>query len=338
VADGQQCYLLDPLAFTNMQPFVEVLHDTNVLKVFHACLEDIDLFKKILNAVPAPIFDTQMAAALAGLDFSMGYQRLVQTLCGVTLEKTETRSDWLQRPLTSAQLHYAVLDVMYLPTIYEKLVTMLKDKGRLTWMEEDSEALLNEAQCWDDFEHYYINVGAAWKLNRKSLAVLKALCIWREIEARSRNVPRGHVLKEKQLWPIAYLLPTTLTQLAHIDGMSPYTVQKEGKIILNIITKALKTPEEQCPPLLLKPFSETMGKLMRKLKQHIVNKAQELGVPVEMIVRRRQLNALISSGLESGEFRLPPGLQGWRADVIGNELLLLLSAEFASKKLKIGAQ
>lgn len=326
VADGEHCCLIDPLAITDNQPFIDLLQNQKVVKVLHACLEDIDLFKQSLNAIPSPIFDTQIAAAFLGFGFSIGYQRLVQAMLGISLEKGETRSDWLQRPLSEAQLHYAVLDVKYLPEIYVKQIKLLTEKSRLSWVEEECEIVLNEAQCWDDIEHHYLKIKSAWKLNRRALAVLKALYIWRDQEARVRNVPRSYVLKENTLWPLACFQPSTLHQLNKIEDMTPRRIQQEGEAVLAVIEQALTIPDDLCPPLLPKPFSESMGNIMKKIKRLVDQRAQELDIAPEVLVRRKQITELLMSGEATGRYQLPPSLQGWRAAIIGDELLAILNA------------
>lgn len=325
IADGEHCCLVDPLSITDFQPFVDVLHNQNIVKVLHACLEDIDLFKQTINAIPSPIFDTQIAAAFIGLGFSLSYQRLVQAMLGIHVEKGETRSDWLQRPLSESQLHYAMLDVKYLPEIYLKQKQLLIEKQRLSWVEEECESVLNEAQCWDDVEHHYLKIKSAWKLSRRALAVLKALYIWREAEARKRDVPRGYVLKENTLWPLAQFQPQQIEKLSRIEGLSPRTIQQEGEAILAIIKQAQQTPEELCPPQLPRPFSETMSATMKQIRQLVDACAAELNIASEVLVRRKQITELLTTGQVSGQYQLPPSLQGWRADVIGEKLLSLLN-------------
>ena len=193
LSDGISAFLLDPLSIDQWQPLLNLLTAPDIVKVLHAGSEDLILFLDFFGCLPQPFFDTQKAAAFLGHGPSISYLNLVKTLIGVELDKGETRSDWLQRPLTSQQLHYAALDVKYLPSLYQQLVAELVSKNRLTMVEEECElmrqlALATEQQ--DNWEDLYRQMGAAWRLDARQLGALKSLCLWREAAQQAENLDR----------------------------------------------------------------------------------------------------------------------------------------------------
>ena len=186
---------MTPLAINDFSPFKALLVNPNVIKVLHSCSEDLDVFSRLLGVVPEPLFDTQIAAAYAGFGFSVGYANLLKAVLAIDIPKSETRSDWLQRPLSQSQLKYAAMDVAYLLVVYGKLLKELQSRQRLPWVQENCCELVANAKCAEAPEHYYCKVKQAWQLNRQELAILQVLCGWRERQARARDVPPQSVVK-----------------------------------------------------------------------------------------------------------------------------------------------
>jgi ribonuclease D len=191
---------------------------------------------------------------LLGYGLSIGYSNLAKLLLGIELEKGETRSDWLSRPLSAAQIHYAVLDVVFLPKIYHLLQTQLQSMGRTLWLKEECERVQREIDLFEDYEDYYLKVKSAWKLNRCGLAILKELCFWREKEARKKDRPRNHIVKEVALWQIAHDKPTDITELYKIEGMSQRAIRQYGELLLDVVSQTQRLHEDNHPALLLKPL------------------------------------------------------------------------------------
>lgn len=323
VGDGRGCYLIDPLAITDFSPLRELLLDPAVTKVLHSCSEDLEVFQRLLDLVPSPLFDTQIAAAFAGYGFSLGYAGLVKAVLNIDVPKEETRSDWLQRPLSVAQLKYAALDVAHMLVVYGKLLQQLKATGRLQWVKEDCADLVTNARQPDDFAQAYRKVGFAWKLRSQELATLQQLCIWRETEARERNVPRNRLVKEPVLWEIARRQPSDLEQLQRIRDLPPRTLRDYGDQLLAIVAASGASDPASWPERLPPPLAIREAAQLKRLKKHVRDLAEKLDMPVEIFVRKKEYEELLRSGLHGEEFVLPSRLQGWRFEVVGQALLAL---------------
>ena len=319
---GNDNYLIDPLAVDDWEAFKLLLTDTGIVKVLHSCSEDLEVFDRLFNVLPKPLFDTQIAAAMLGYGFSLSYQKLVDELLAIHVEKGETRSNWLQRPLTSSQCHYAALDVEYLSEVYQQLKNQLESKGRLHWLMQDCERLL---QAFVSNEPYYKKVKSAWKLSPRQLHALDKLTIWRESQARNRDVPRGRILKDKCCYEIISSNVSQLNALSRIADISPKTVRKEGEVILQLIADAKDAPEQDLPQALPKPLPVQVGTMLKQLKATVRKVAAELDVAPEVLVRKKDYESLLRSGFGGSTHQLPPSLLGWREEVIGELLLKQLA-------------
>lgn len=321
VGDGTGCYLIDPLSVDDFDAFSQLMINPDVVKVFHSCSEDMEVFQTFMQVTPAPLFDTQIAAAVAGRGFSLGYAKLIKVMLDVEIPKSETRSDWLQRPLSQSQLQYAAVDVAYLLVAYGLLLKELKQQDRLLWVQSDCDDIVHQAQQGVDPEQLYKKVKSAWKLNRKQLSVLQHLVSWREHEARARDVPRNRLIKERALWDMAKIQPTELRQISGLEGMTPRTVKQDGDQLLDIIQKASHIAEDQCPPRLPRPLPPEEGDLIKALKQKSRDIAEAIDVAPEALVRKKDFEDLVRSRMENASYSLNTRLLGWRRDVVGEELL-----------------
>ena len=320
VCDGRNHYLIDPKVIDDFSPLAEVLTDEGVTKVFHSCSEDLEVFQSFLGVVPQPIFDTQIAAAYTGYGFSKGYARLVSAMMSVELPKGETRSDWLARPLSQSQIHYAVMDVAYLIVIYAILRKQLIELGRTDWVQEDCAALTQASSIDSDPETYYLKVKSAWKLPPVQLTVLRGLAAWREKNARNSNVPRNRLLKERVMFELARLMPSHRAQFKKIEGMPPRVIREHGDELLDIVADAEGSSEEGWVPALPRPLNPTQGQYLKSLKSIVGEVSESLDLPVEVLMRKKDYEQIIRDA-ENGDFKLPDRLSGWRKDVIGEQLL-----------------
>lgn len=330
VGDGKGCYLIDPLMINDNAPLRELMLDPAVTKVLHSCSEDLEVFQRWLGVVPAPLFDTQVAAAFAGLGFSLGYSSLVKHLLNTEIPKDETRSDWLQRPLSAAQLNYAALDVAHMLVAYGKLLQLLKANERLEWVKSDCADLVASARKPDDFSDAYQKVGFAWKLRPQELAILRDLCIWREREARARDIPRNRLIKEPALWEIARKKVQDLTYLQKIPDIPSRTVKNDGETIVKIVSDALKGAESSWPLRLDPPLAQSEGPLMKSLKNFVREFAERQQIPAEVLIRKKDYEFIVRSGMNGGSYQLPVRLQGWRFGLIGEGLLHIAQKQLLS--------
>jgi ribonuclease D len=323
VGDGRCAYLIDPLQITDWTAFAGLLEDQAVVKVLHACSEDLEVLWRLTGSLPTPLFDTQLAAGYLNIGFSMGYSRLVQAVLGLELPKGETRSDWLQRPLSETQIQYAVEDAQHLAELYEALMPKLPE-DKCAWVLEDGAELVANLQRETDPDEAYREVKQAWRLKPKQLAVLRALTAWRERQARERNQPRNRVLREHSLWPLARTQPSDLVGLARIEDMHPRTVRQDGETLLELIRSAAATPEQDWPEPLPEPLPLESSGLLKKLRAVGQREAQALDIAPELMLRKKVLEALLKSGYPDGPYRLPESLRGWRRERMGQALLDVL--------------
>lgn len=320
VCDGERVYLLDPLAIRTWGPFAELLETPTVVKVLHACSEDLEVFQRLAGSLPTPLFDTQLAAGYLNLGFSMGYSRLVQAVLGIELPKGETRSDWLQRPLSELQVQYAAEDAHHLAEVYRELDARLSDDKR-AWLLEDGAELVAGLRRETDPQLLYRDAKLGWKLSRQQLAVLRTLYAWREREARQRNLPRNRILREHSLWPLARFQPDNPVSLARIEDMHPRTVRQDGEQIIRLIREAAASEPDTWPEPLSEPLPADSATLLKALRAVGQAEAERLQIAPELMLRKKSLEALLRTGYPAGPYRLPDALRGWRRQLMGQRLL-----------------
>ncbi|ERH48751.1 ribonuclease D [Ectopseudomonas chengduensis] len=326
VSGGDGAYLIDPLRISDWRPFAALLEAPGVVKVLHSCSEDLEVFLRLTGSLPAPLFDTQLAAGYLNLGFSMGYSRLVQALLDIELPKGETRSDWLQRPLSELQVRYAAEDVSHLVEVYRALMARLAPQ-KVEWILEDGAELVANLGREVAPEDAWRDAKLVWKLSRQQQAVLRALCAWREREARARNQPRNRILREHSLWPLARTQPDNLVALARIEDMHPKTVRQDGETLLQLIREAAALQPEQWPEALPEPLPIEASALLKKLRAVGQREGERLDIVPELMLRKKTLEALLKSGYPNGPYQLPDSLRGWRRELMGQALLDCLAAE-----------
>ncbi|MBD8591848.1 MULTISPECIES: ribonuclease D [unclassified Pseudomonas] len=320
IGDGASAFLIDPLSITQWQPLTQLLENPAVIKVLHACSEDLEVLLRLTGSLPAPLFDTQLAAAYLNLGFSMGYSRLVQEVLGIELPKGETRSDWLQRPLSDTQVSYAAEDAVHLAEVFEKLRPQLSE-DKYAWVLEDGAELVAQLRREVNPDELYRDAKLAWKLSRAQLAVLRELCAWREREARARDLPRNRIVREQSLWPLAKLQPDNLQTLAKIEDMHPRTVRQDGEQILALIKAAASVAPEQWPSVLPEPLPIEASAVLKQLRAIGQREAERLNMAPELMLRKKTLEALLKTGYPDGPYHLPDSLRGWRRERMGQALL-----------------
>ena len=334
IADEEGVSLIDPQAVGDLAPLAELLVAPGIDKIFHSCSEDLEVFRDRLGLVANPIFDSQLAAAFAGYGWSLGYSRLIATLFDIVLPKTETRSDWLRRPLSSAQLEYAALDVAHLPEAYRRLEQELRLRDRLEIFREDCQRITDEAARPEDREAPYRKIAASRLWSRRELGLLYELVRWREDEARRRDLPRNFVLPEAAVPVIVQLKPTSPAQFAKIEVLKGRDTSRLAPKLIELVTRALQAPPEDLPepfprPLDVQPFKKTLQGLRAALEQ--VAAAENL--PAELLANRRSLESLIRRYLQQDEPLLPRKLRGWREKMLGPALLAVLEADLKDLRL-----
>ncbi|HMV72541.1 MAG TPA: ribonuclease D [Pseudomonadales bacterium] len=321
VCDGHECFLLDPLALEDLTPLAKLLAAPGVVKLMHSCSEDLEVCERRLGALPDPLVDTQVVAAFCGHPLSVGYQKILASELGVQLEKSETRTDWLKRPLSPAQIHYAAEDVAFLPALWGGLSNRLAATANGAWALAECVATLERFRNRDGAD--YRAVAGAWRLDQRALAVLRALHAWREDMARKRDLPRNWLLADSVLLEIARLQPRREEDLRAVAELPDGTRRRHADTLLELVDRAMGLPVRELPPSVPPPLSATQTRRAKRLRERTVTRAEELGMAPEMLARRRDFEELLRwvDGVEGQT--APAVLDGWRRAVIGEELLVL---------------
>jgi ribonuclease D len=308
---------IDPLALENLDPLHALLEDARIAKVLHAARQDLEVFSDLRGVVPAPLFDTQIAAAYLGYDDQIGYAALVTAITGVTLAKAHTRADWSVRPLGAAQLQYAEDDVRYLVPVYEALHERLGLAGRLAWVEDDCARLTEPALYAADPAQAWRRLRGGADLAAANQQMLRTLAAFREQTARARNLPRGWVLRDDVLYELARSAPQTRAELVAIRGLEDGARQRWGDELLTCIEQGRRAEplllwERQLPPT---PEQNALGK---RLMEAVRAVAHEHELAPTLLATRRDVEKLVR-GADPAQV-----LRGWRARLLGARLAALL--------------
>lgn len=330
LADNQHCYLIDPLAITDWDPFRLLLVNPDVMKVLHAPSEDIELFRHSYQVVPTPLFDTQIGAAFAGWGHGRGLQKLLKLVLDIDLDKEETRSDWLQRPLTPKQERYAALDVAHLAELYRRIQSDLDASGRGAWVSEETDNLVSNVSNADaEIDKYYQRFSQLWNLPEHRLAALRDLCSWRERIVRETDRTRNAVLSNHLIVETLKRWPRSMKDLSEIKEMRGSVVGEFGHDIMRYLYDGKTSAKINPPEPIVQPLDFKWHGVVKKLRKLGMQVAEDLDVPQELLLRKRDIEALIRNAEvagESGDVILPLSLQGWRESVIGLPLLAELNS------------
>ncbi|MDI6901461.1 MAG: ribonuclease D [Anaerosomatales bacterium] len=314
---------VDPLAIDDLSPLEPLMADAATTKVFHAGQQDIEILYRALGSTPAPVFDTQIAATLAGYPLQVGYGALVEGMLGITLDKSDTFTDWAARPLTAEQVDYALNDVRHLPDVYARLRDELAEKDRLAWLADDFERLADPATYEVVPEEQWRKVKRASTLDRRGLARLRELAAWREVEAQRRDLPRRWVLADESLVEIARRAPADRPALGAIRGIGERAVGRFGDALLRAVERGSGVPDEDLPRLPKRRRIAREAEQLADLMAVVVRvRAREHGVAPSLLAGKEDL-ARFAAGEES------PLANGWRHALVGAELEALLAGHVA---------
>jgi ribonuclease D len=305
--------------------------------VMHSCSEDLSLLQHMLGLVPARLYDTQRAAAFLGHGYSTSYQALVNAELGIDVPKGETRSNWLQRPLTAEQISYAALDVAYLVELQQKLSTQLSARNMLGWFEQDCANMLGDVIDETDetlWSVAYKNISSAWKLDAFQLPLLQKLCHWRETTARRRDRPKSWIVKDQELLALATALGTQLQShpeltpdmVVQANVLNARVASREAARIAEFLNQAIDYKEPAHSRLLEKPLAAADRKLLKACQSLTKNKAAEHSIAPELLARKRQWQALIYNINQGKEDYWPPSMNNWRRDILESDLASILNA------------
>ena len=324
IASNSFSAVIDPLSEIDLQPVWEILSNQNILKVFHAGRQDIEIFFNLTGKIPTPIYDTQIAAMFCGLGDQVSYDGLVNNFLKLTISKESQFSNWLQRPLTNKQIDYALSDVNYLIKIYPLIKKTIKETNREDWVEK-------ELACLSNKKIYDINPIEIWKKikiknpNREILNILKYLAEWREIECKKRNIPRNRLIRDEILVTLSQLKPTNIFSIKKIRGIPKSLNDKELNKILKIIKFSYEIEPEKWP------------KITKQIKKINVNKAsldllkllltycsQKSGLAEKLIADADELRLILD-----GQMKDLKVFRGWRNEIFGKFVDQLLKGKIA---------
>ncbi len=312
----EDCYLIDPIAIKNLQPLGKLLSDRGVIKIFHDAPQDLAILQRATGTTPQNIFDTRLAAGFSNLSATLSLVHLVKELLDITLSKEETRTNWLQRPLTIEQTRYGLDDVRYLRAVRILLLTRIIGPKIKSWLQEELN-LLNNPACYSgppDNERY-LKIRGNTHLDRQGLAILKNLTTWREGIARKLDRPRGHVIKDTVLVEIARLKPVIAIDLKQQAGLSEKATAKYGETLAAIIATTLSQPESTYPePHHMIRLSKNDHSSMEKLNNLIALKCELLGIAPGLVGNVSELKRLVKT-LNTTQKDEPEQLRqtdGWR--------------------------
>ncbi|MDZ7825637.1 MAG: ribonuclease D [Gammaproteobacteria bacterium] len=311
--DGR-VWIVDPLGIEDTGPLRELLEDPEVEKVLHSCSEDIEVLHHWTGARPVRLFDTQMAAAFLGGRYGMGYGELVRGELGVELAKGETRSDWLQRPLTESQHHYACLDVIYLAAVHARQRRQLELTGRLGWLLEECSGAVSGVLDRPGPEAMWRSVKGAGTLDARSVAALQELAAWRDRTARDLDRPRSRVARDEHLLLLARDLPEDVRALRG-GGLPHGMVKRWAEPLQAAVDRARALAEADLPEPLPPPLSRREGDLLKRLRRAAAEVAVELGMAEELLARKRLVEQWLL-----GDEPVPEAYRGWRWPLVGERL------------------
>jgi ribonuclease D len=317
---------IDPLAENlDLTPLLNVMRDTSILKVFHAARQDVEIFNN-LGAMPAPLFDTQIAGMAAGYGEQIAYDALVRRILKIDLDKSSRFTDWARRPLSDSQLSYALADVTHLARLYPMLRAQLEKAGRLSWVTEEMEAMRDPALYDVDPENAWRRLKPR-KFTAKYLAVFRGVAAWRERTAQQRDQPRGRILKDEAIDELAAQAPLDADGLNRLRSVPKgFAGSKFGPDLLEAIHQALVDPEAYAPKIERDggPTSPAAGAVVELLKVLLKARSEDAGVASKLIATVADLEKIANSDRAD-----TPALKGWRLQAFGEDALKLKRGELA---------
>ena len=320
----------------DLTPLYEILADASVLKVFHAARQDLEIFFHRTGSVPAPVFDSQLAAMVCGFGDQISYENLLARTIGVNIDKSSRFTDWSRRPLSAKQLDYAMADVIHLRPVYAKLAKQLETTGRAHWLDEEMAVLTSP-------DTYRMDPENAWRRikgrggGKRTQGILVELAAWREREAQTRDMPRNRILRDEAIGEIAAHAPRTPERLAHTRGLSQKAAEgKLGAAILKAVEDGIARPEHSLPVRPERPERPPpgLGPLTDLLKVLLKLNCEKHNVAARLVASGDDLERIAAD--DAAEVR---ALNGWRREIFGEEALALKAGKIGlaadGKKLTV---
>ncbi len=327
VATDSKAVAIDPLAEgLNLDPFYQLLANKQVLKIFHAARQDLEIFYYERSVVPEPLFDTQIAAMVCGFGDSVGYEKLVRKLAGARIDKSSQFTDWARRPLSQRQVDYALSDVIHLCSVYKKLRANLNRSGRESWLDEEMATLADPSTYMPPLEQAWRRIETR---NRggQFLAILKELAAWRDGEAQQRDRPRNRILRDEVLLAIAADAPCSREELKRVRSLPRGIVERrEADELLKAVERGLSVDEHEWPQMeSRKPLPRGSAALVELLRVLLKMKSEEHDVAQKLLASAEDLERI---AIENGKVDVP-AFHGWRHELFGKDALALKRGDVA---------
>ena len=319
IASADEAIVIDALATgIDLAPFFELMVDERVLKVFHAARQDIEIVWHMAGRIPHPVFDSQVAAMVLGFGDSISYDQLVQRVTGDNLDKSNRFTDWSRRPLSSAQLAYAVSDVTHLRDVYLALADDLARRGRSEWVGEEMEILTSPGTYRAEPENAWQRLKTRVR-KPKELAVLIEIAAWREREAQARDLPRGRVLRDEVLGDIAIQAPTSLDRLSHVRSLPKgFERSRWGADVIETVQRGLARDLKSLPPIDRQKPTSANGATVELMKVLLRMTSEQHGVAAKVIATVDELEQIAADDTAD-----VAALKGWRRELFGEKALAL---------------
>lgn len=311
LAHGELSSCVDPLAIQDLRPLAELLSNPGQVKVLHAAGQDLEVLHQRLGILPAPLFDTQIAAVLCGMGEQIGYAALVERLFSVQLDKAHSRTDWSQRPLSDEQLDYALDDVRYLTEAHAILAERLERLGRLTWMEQDCAAQLDPERWTPDPLEAWRRLKGWQRLPAAAFPRLRQLAAWRERRAQALDRPRRWVMDDETLAQLATRPPANIHALLHGNALPPGLRGAADEIMAALDAAAR---DDTPPPPAWTPMRGEERERLDRLTRALDTLARELDLPPGLLITRGELERLARGHADPGQ------IQGWRGELLAEPL------------------
>lgn len=331
VSDGDTVALIDPIHVDDLSAFWQLMENPNILKLLHACSEDLEVFLHAGNCKPANLIDTQIIMAFLGHGISAGYALMVNHYLSIELDKSESRTDWTKRPLTEKQLSYAAADVEYLYKLAPTLFDDINQSGWLYAVKEESQKMIERKFTPIEPNHLYLNVKMAGKLNSPQLNRLQYLAAWRFEQAKKRNLPLSFIAKDNTLIALAQYNPKNMGEMAAIEGAEVLDIRHKGKSMLHVLQQATLVDEKEYPKRIAR-LDQYPGykQAFKKLKSELNQLAQQANLGIENLASKKQMNQYLSYyyGINNITEQSVDLLNGWRKAIVSETLTTLANNKF----------
>lgn len=331
VCNGEHLALIDPVEIEDLTPFWQLLTDPKIIKVLHACSEDLEVFLHSGQCKPVNLIDSQIMMAFLGHGISIGYAAMVNHYLAIEIDKSESRTDWTARPLSESQLRYAEADVDYLYRIYPMLLNDLIAAGWLEAVEQESQLMIERKFYPIDQTMLYTNVKLATRLNPAQLNRLKFLAIWRYQQAQQRDLPLGFVAKDHTLIGLAEYNPKSVGAMASIEGVEVNDIRRKGKVMLQVLAQAEEVAVTEHPKRIDRLDQHpTYKQAFKQVKTFLTAVALEANIGMENLASKKQINQYLSWHFQLNDINDTNVdlMLGWRKNILGNKLDLFAQNKF----------